>query len=121
MVEWSPSVSMGSLIKNKLGKCFSTVVNLESFCFFGSGMPSGLCPSTPDSGRGAPARWPFLPLQAVTSGPPVPSPHQNWVPAARAELGVTGGASGSDLFPKPNLLAEEPFHEDGCEHRSVDD
>lgn len=44
MVEWSPSVSVGSLIKNKLGKCFSTVVNLESFCFVGSGTRSGLRP-----------------------------------------------------------------------------
>lgn len=61
MVEWSPSVSAESLIKNKLGKCFFTVVNLESFCFFGSGTSTGLCPSTPDSGRGAPDWWLFLP------------------------------------------------------------
>lgn len=75
MVERSPSVSVGSLIKNKLS-CFSTVVNLESFCFFASGMPSVLCPSVPDSGPGVPAQQLFLPLQ--------PRPH---VPSAK--LGPT--------------------------------
>lgn len=51
MVEWSPNVSVGSLIKNKLDKCFSAVVNLESFCFFGSETPTGLSRLTPDSRR----------------------------------------------------------------------
>ena len=31
MVDWSPSDSVGCLIKNKLDKCFSAAVNLASF------------------------------------------------------------------------------------------
>ena len=57
MVDWSPSVSVGCLIKNKLGKCFSAAVNLASFRFFGSGTLSGLHPLTAGSGQEAPARW----------------------------------------------------------------
>lgn len=102
MVEWRPSVRMGSLIKNKLGKCFSTAVNLESCCFFGSGMLSGLCPLTADSGQGAPARRLFLSQekgnQEEQPGRPGPqSPHQNWVPPLfghSEESGVTEKHSG---------------------------
>lgn len=53
MVDWSPSVSMESLIKNKQEKCLSTLVKLGGFCFFGSGTPAGSAPSSPDSQAGS--------------------------------------------------------------------
>lgn len=81
---------MGSLIKNKLDKCFSTVVNLESFCFSGSAMPSGLCPSVPDRGLGAPARQLFPSLQPVRPGPHVPSAKLSPT-ALQAQCGAQGG------------------------------
>lgn len=49
MVEWSPSVSMGGLIKNKLEKCLSRAVNLETFCALVGSVPQ---PQT--VGQGAP-------------------------------------------------------------------
>lgn len=72
MVEWSPSVSIGSLIKNKLCKCFSTVVNLGEFLFLW--LWNAQWALSLDAGQwagrqGAPAWQLFLPLQLARSGP----------------------------------------------------
>lgn len=53
MVEWSPSVSMESLIKNKQEKRLSALVKLEGFCFFGSGTPVGSAPQLQAARQGA--------------------------------------------------------------------
>lgn len=83
MVEWSPGVSMESLIKNKHEKCLSTLVKLEGFCFFGSGTPAGSAPSTPDSQAGSlQPRELFPPLQlmrrALDIAPTIAKALQTW-------------------------------------------